>query len=249
MAWWIGSGWYASPKRGREHLLASHACVVALTNGLSPPKGGVPSIPTGVERSGPGGSIFFRLIRNHSPVPPRRPTPREEERALRALLEQEVADEGFDLVAVQILVLDGRRTLRVSVDRPGGVNLGHCTRLSHALSALLDVADPLTGPFDLEVSSPGMERPVQRLADYEKFKGYRVRLRMAKGSGRQRWTGTLAGVQDEHVLLSCDGTVHALPFAEIERANLVLDLDEYRRVSGIDPEDKDPWKELDPHAQ
>ena len=155
---------------------------------------------------------------------------------MRGAVESLVEDEGFDLVAVQILVLGGRRTLRLSIDRPGGVTIQHCTSVSHLVSPVLDVSDLLSGPYDLEVSSPGMERPLQRLRDFARFVGYKARIRTSSGP-RQRYTGTLAGIEDQVVLIQAGSEVHRLPFQDIERANLALTLDEYRRISGLEQED------------
>lgn len=167
-----------------------------------------------------------------------RTTLRDEEARVRDAVEALVTDEGFDLVAVQLLVLGGRRTLRLSIDRPGGVTIDHCTSVSHLMSPVLDVSDMVAGAYDLEVSSPGMDRPLQRLQDFEKFKGYKAKIRTSSGA-RQRYTGTLAGVEGQEVLVEASGQVHRLAFLDIERASLVLTLDEYRSISGLEKEDSD----------
>ena len=190
-----------------------------------------------MERSEQGGSFFFLFRPKQMPSPTS--GPREEQQRVRDLLEPHVADEGFDLVAVQLLVVGGRRTLRLSIDRVGGITIHHCTKLSHVLSPILDVADPLSGAYDLEVSSPGIERPVQKKADFQRFQGYRARIRMAKGTGRQRYTGILRGVDGDLVRLETEKETFTLRFEEIDGATLLLDLEEYRLLTGVEPEDSD----------
>jgi len=163
-----------------------------------------------------------------------------EEHRIRTLIEPYVVDEDYDLVAVQLLVVDGRRTLRVSIDRQGGVNIQHCTRVSHLLSPILDAEDPVSGAYNLEVSSPGMERPVQKPSDFERFAGYRARLRMARGSARQRYTCTLRGLDGDSVRVEADGQTFLLRLEDIERATLLLTLEEYRVISGFEGEESLP---------
>ncbi len=154
-------------------------------------------------------------------------------------------DEGFELVAVQILVLGGRRTLRISIDRPGGVAISHCTRMSRLLSPLLDVEEPISGTYDLEVSSPGMKRPIQRKADFARFRGYRAKIRLnrplAMEDRRTRYSGLLDGLLgDELRLLSADGRQHMLPLDLVDRAWLDLSLEQYREICGMDENTFDP---------
>ncbi len=159
---------------------------------------------------------------------------RDIEERVRALLEEPIEDEGYDLVAVVHTTAAGGRTLRVHIDKPGGVTVGDCTRITHLVSPLLDVEDPIEGAYRLEVSSPGMDRPLQRLSDFERFAGYRAKLRLEPGGGPRRLTGTLRGVEGDSVLIERTEHVRRVPVSAIERANLVLDLDEYRALAGLD---------------
>lgn len=157
---------------------------------------------------------------------------------LRAILEPTIQGLGFDLVAVEMLGSARRPLMRVSIDGPGGVNLDHCALVSHRISPLLDEADPVSGAYDLEVSSPGIDRPVQRLEDFARFVGYRAKVVLVEGLPRRRYTGTLAGVDGQTVLIDVDGVRHELAFADIEGAHLVLDLAAYEalgRQQGVTP--------------
>lgn len=112
--------------------------------------------------------------------------------------------------------------LRVFIDHAGGIGLDDCEAVSHQLSGALDVADPIAGHYDLEVSSPGLDRPLLELGHFRRFAGARARIRLAeKLDGRRRFDGRIVGVDGETVLLDVDGTRIALPFAHIESARLV----------------------------
>jgi ribosome maturation factor RimP len=126
---------------------------------------------------------------------------------VRALLEPTVERLGFDLVAVEW----NGRVLRLSIDAPGGVDADDCGRVSEQVSPVLDADDPITSRYTLEVSSPGIERPVQRRADWERFKGYRVKIQLSEGPPRRRYTGIIGPVEGDELVVSVDGTAHRLP--------------------------------------
>lgn len=142
---------------------------------------------------------------------------------------------GFELVAVEITTVLGRRTLRISVDRPGGLKVQDCTSVSRALSPLLDVEDLLQGAFDLEVSSPGDERPIQRSEDFNRFSGFKAKVRLEKGEGRRRFTGILRGLEGDDLRLEVDGEEQVLPLSQVVRAYLVLSLDETLALAAHPP--------------
>lgn len=105
------------------------------------------------------------------------------------IVESTVVRLGCELVAVEIRGVDGRRTIRISVDSEEGLTMGLCADVNRALSTMLDVEDPIDGAYDLEVSSPGIERPVQRWEDFIEFSkaGYRARIQLDKDfPGRRR---------------------------------------------------------------
>lgn len=166
---------------------------------------------------------------------------------VRELLEPSIEALGFDLVAVELTGGPRRPVLRLSIDKPGGVGADDCARVTHRVSPLLDEADPIASAYDLEVSSPGIERPVQKLQDFARFAGFRVRIRLEEGLPRRRYTGRIVRVDGDTVEVEVDGTVHPLAHASIDAANLVLDIDEYNKLAdGLPPVPSDDGPEAPP---
>jgi ribosome maturation factor RimP len=112
--------------------------------------------------------------------------------------------------------------LRVYIDHADGIGLEDCEAVSHQLSGVLDVEDPISGQYDLEVSSPGLDRPLFELEHYRRFSGERVRLRLfEKRDGRRRFDGPHHRRRRQRVLLDQDGEQIALAIGDIESARLV----------------------------
>lgn len=155
------------------------------------------------------------------------------EEQIREIIEPTVMRLGFDLVAVEVLGGQGKPTVRISIDHPGGIGGDECALVSERISPELDAADPIDGAWYLEVSSPGIERPVQRLSDFQRFVGFRVRLRNGAGAPRRRCTGTIQSATGEPpvVTVVVDGQEVAIPFDTIDRAHLVLTLEEYQKLA------------------
>ena len=149
---------------------------------------------------------------------------------IRTLVEPTLDRLGYDLVAVEWISNRAGRILRLSIDRPGGIAAADCVTVSHELSPLFDAEDPVSGAYSLEVSSPGIDRPVQRLVDFQRFSGFKAKIRLIDGFPRRRWTGALCGVEDDQVLVEVDGDRHAFHIDSIERAHLVLTLDEFQQI-------------------
>ena len=112
--------------------------------------------------------------------------------------------------------------LRVYIDSVDGVGLSDCEKVSHQLSGVLDVEDPIRGEYALEVSSPGMDRPLFEKAQFDRFSGQlaRVKLNVAL-EGRSNYKGTISGVDGDHVVMLVDGQPVRLPYAQIASARLV----------------------------
>jgi len=146
-------------------------------------------------------------------------------RDLSKLFEPVVESMGYELVGVEFLGAGGYGTLRVYIDRDSGVNLDDCAAISHQISGILDVEEPIKQAYDLEVSSPGIERPLFKLADFERYAGKTARIKLAVGLlGRKNFKGELQGVADSKlVTIEVDGEVFDLPYADIAKANLVGD--------------------------
>lgn len=140
------------------------------------------------------------------------------------LIRPTVEAMGFGLVRVRFMG-GGRPRLQVMAERGDGtMSVDDCAALSRALSALLDVEDPIRSEYVLEVSSPGIDRPLVRLEDFVRFAGHEARLELVRLlDGRKRFRGRLMGLEGDTVLLEDEGGVcHRLPFALIEEAKLVL---------------------------
>ena len=134
--------------------------------------------------------------------------------------------EGMGYELVRLTISGGqRKTLQVMAERKDGQNmsLDDCSHLSRAVSAVLDVEDPIEGAYSLEVSSPGIDRPLTRPKDYERFAGFEAKLEtLAPIDGRKRFKGKLLGLEGKTVKIDVEGTPMALPLEEIEKAKLVL---------------------------
>ena len=132
---------------------------------------------------------------------------------------------GYEVVRVQFQGSGGRKTLQVMVERTDrtGMTVDDCAEISRAVSAVLDLEDPIPTSYQLEVSSPGIDRPLVRLSDYERFLGMEATIETRTGiEGRKRFRGTLAGVRDQDIVIEMDGVACALHYDDISRAKLVL---------------------------
>ncbi|MDZ7754090.1 MAG: ribosome maturation factor RimP [Gammaproteobacteria bacterium] len=132
---------------------------------------------------------------------------------------------GYEFVGVELDTGGGRRVLRVYIDHPDGITLGDCERVSHQVSGVLDVEDPIQGNYLLEVSSPGVERPLFEAEHYERFIGARVRVKLHDPlHGRRKIKGVIVACGQGMVTLDEDGEVWEIPLADISRANLVAEV-------------------------
>jgi ribosome maturation factor RimP len=120
----------------------------------------------------------------------------------------------------------GRPTLQIMIERSdrAEISVDDCALASRTVSALLDVEDPIGSAYNLEVSSPGLDRPLTRIDDFDRFAGYEAKIEMSEAvEGRNRLRGQLLGVENENVLISLsDGDTAVVPFSTIKRAKLVL---------------------------
>lgn len=129
---------------------------------------------------------------------------------------------GYELVLVELARERQGAVLRLFVDKEGGVTLEDCARISREVGAVLDVEDPIEGAYHLEVSSPGLDRPLVRERDFVRFAGRRARIvtHEERVGGRRTFRGVLQGVEGDAVLLLVDGQPMRIPLAEIARANV-----------------------------
>jgi ribosome maturation factor RimP len=145
---------------------------------------------------------------------------------LERLIESEVQNLGYELVRVMMIGGTSDPTLQIMAERPDTrqLDLGDCERISRHLSDKLDLADPIEGSYRLEVSSPGIDRPLTRLKDFSDWAGHEARITLARPRGdRKQFSGTLQGLDDEEIkLLGRDGQTHIIHFDDIASAKLVL---------------------------
>ena len=152
------------------------------------------------------------------------------------LAEPYVADAGFDLCEVQAGREASGFVVRIFIDRlpeagsaaavVNSASISHedCERVSRDLSAALDVADLIPHAYQLEVSSPGLDRPLRRERDFARFAGQSARIRLMEGvGGRRNFSGTLRGAHDGLVEIECDGRSYQLPIAAVSQAKLIPD--------------------------
>ena len=140
------------------------------------------------------------------------------------LLEPPVEALGYELVDLDVRV--GRQgLLRVFIDKETGVNLADCELVSRQLSAFLDVEDPLPGRYALEVSSPGLDRPLRTLEHFRRFRDCQAKVRLREPrESRRMLNGRLLGIRDESIVMDVDGEIWRLQPAEIASARLVSSL-------------------------
>jgi ribosome maturation factor RimP len=138
-----------------------------------------------------------------------------------ALLEPPVQALGYELVDLEARI-GGNGLLRVYIDRADGVGLDDCERVSRQLSAFLDVEEPLPGSYALEVSSPGLDRPLRTAEHFERFAGHEAKIRLdVPLEGRRNFKGKLCGVEEAEIVIAVDGQTWRLPLADVASAHLV----------------------------
>jgi ribosome maturation factor RimP len=150
-----------------------------------------------------------------------------EDQGLLELLDPVAEAAGYEIVRLRLMGGEHARRLQIMAERPsdGDMNVEDCARLSRAISEIMDAADPIAGEYTLEVSSPGVDRPLTRLKDFAVYEGYEARLELDRvAEGRKRFKGMLAGVEDDAVAIDLEGEEETamIPFAWITEAKLIL---------------------------
>jgi len=141
---------------------------------------------------------------------------------VQAVVEPVVSTLGYELVGVEYLMQGKHGLLRVYIDAENGVVVEDCQRVSHQLSGVLDVENVIKGQYQLEVSSPGLDRPLFNEAHFERFVGQEVKLRLTVPmDGRRKFRGVIKGFRDAQVVLEVDGEEFLFLLAAIDKANLV----------------------------
>jgi len=141
---------------------------------------------------------------------------------LRRLLEPAIERQGYELSDLEAKLGSKSGIVRIFIDHQDGISLEDCEKVSLAVSALLDVEDPLPGQYNLEVSSPGLDRKLTKVEHFQRFAGETVKVQMRFPiEGRKRFRGTLLSSNSENVVVEVDGETHSLPMATIDTARLV----------------------------
>lgn len=147
---------------------------------------------------------------------------------IRHFAEQAAIDHGLELVHAEVAGPEGHPIVRVFIDKPGGVTHDDCSELSHHLGTVLDVEDFIHSAYTLEVSSPGLERGLYKLADYERFAGHTAKLKSRKAiRGQRNFRGRIIGIDGDLVVFDDRTSGRAnIPLADITKANLEIDVEE-----------------------
>lgn len=143
-----------------------------------------------------------------------------------ALLEPLAADHGLELVAIEMAGHAGSPIIRVLLDREGGINIDAIAQANSWISDELDAADIVQSAYTLEVSSPGIERPLRKTSDWERFSGKTAVVKTSRPiEGRSTFTGVLAGLEGEETLVSIDDVTYHIPLDAVRTARLKVDFD------------------------
>lgn len=141
---------------------------------------------------------------------------------LVAIIEPAVSALGYELVGVEHMPQGRHSLLRIYIDHEDGITVDDCGDVSHQVSAVLDVEDPIRGEYTLEVSSPGLERPLFTLEHYARFVDHQVEIRLhAQVHGRRKFKGRILGVEGDEVLVDVEGEEQRFAFDNIDKAHLV----------------------------
>ena len=141
--------------------------------------------------------------------------------SIQALIEPSIEALGFDLWGLELISQGRFSTLRIYIESEKGITVDDCAAVSHQVSGIMDVEDPITNQYTLEVSSPGMDRPLFKQAHYEKYVGQFVRVKLhSPFDGRRKFAGVLTGVEGDEIVLVIDQEEYVLPIDAIDKAAL-----------------------------
>lgn len=136
-----------------------------------------------------------------------------------------VESMGYELVGIEFHPHSSNALLRVYIDQESGISVDDCQRVSHQISGVLDVEDPIPGHYTLEVSSPGLDRPLFEAEHFARFAGFQVRIHLTMPiNGRKKLLGLLRGIHGNEVVIEIEGTEFLVPLDHIEKARLVPEL-------------------------
>jgi len=148
------------------------------------------------------------------------------EQRLTEMFTPSVEDLGYELVGIEYIRAGQHSTLRVYIDQETGILVDDCAAVSRQISALMDVEDPITNEYTLEVSSPGLERPLFNAQQYTAFVGEEVKVQLRMPiQNRRKWKGIIDSVEGEIICVNVDGTLERFALSNIQKANIVPKFD------------------------
>ena len=140
---------------------------------------------------------------------------------IQHLVKPAVENLGYELWGIEYFPQAKTAVLRIYIDAENGINVDDCARTSHQVSGILDVEDPIAGEYNLEVSSPGLDRPLFNLQHFIKYQGSYVKLKLNVAiDGRKNFLGKIENVANEEIILHVEGQTYNLPYSYIAKANL-----------------------------
>ncbi len=143
---------------------------------------------------------------------------------VRSLVEPILTELGYELIDLRLVTEHGRMALRLMIDREVGVTVGDCQRVSREIDTLLEVEGAVRGSYDLEVSSPGFDRPLTKEADFLRYTGRIISLKTQQPiEGRSNYKGLLKGMEDQNVVMIVDRKEYRVPLALVAKAHLVYE--------------------------
>jgi len=146
----------------------------------------------------------------------------KQEQQLTELLSPTVAAAGFELLGIEFIRAGKHSTLRLYIDHPDGVNVDHCAIVSREVGAVLDVEDPIPNEYNLEVSSPGLDRPLFTPEHFAKVVGQKIEVKLAiPQDGRRKFKGLLTQIDEDMLVVEVDGKLYRLLMDNVDKANLV----------------------------
>lgn len=146
----------------------------------------------------------------------------KQEQQITELLIPTVEAAGFELVGIELIRSGRHSTLRIYIDKADGINVDDCARVSHEVSAILDVEDPIQSEYILEVSSPGLDRPLFNVDHFLKAVGQKVDVKLTvPQDGRRKFKGLLTAVEEDMLVIEVDGKPYRLLMDNIDKANVV----------------------------
>lgn len=141
---------------------------------------------------------------------------------LTKLIEPAVKALGFELWGIEFFAQSKRQLLRIYIDGPNGINVDDCAAVSHQVSGILELEDPIAGEYVLEVSSPGLDRPLFKPSQYERYIGEQLKVRLkVPYEGRRKFSGVLTAIENDEIVLHEGDSEYLLPFETIDKAHIV----------------------------